>query len=152
MKKICVIVMSLVMMLIMTTSAFAVISPSGETNFTVKHYVVSMITGDTSYQWYKVVPEGDTLKLTVDEKYIGKFVKWDIKGEYDIVSGELTDEEIVIRPTTDVEVYLYVNAEVEGPSNGSPESPDTSSNAFGVIAVMVLALGTAVVAKRELSK
>ena len=152
MKKICVLLMALVMMFALTTSAFAVISPSGDKNYTVKHYVVSMITNETSYQWYKVIPEGDAIRLVVDDKYINQFVKWDIEGEYELISGTFTDKEIVIRPGSDLDVYLYVNAETEGPSNDSPESPDTATPIAGLIAVMAVAGCAAVVAKKQISK
>ena len=154
MKKICVLLLALVMMFALTTSAFAVISPSGEIKYNVKHYVVSMITGETSYQWYKVVPDGDTLIITLDEKYVEFFQKWDIKGDYELIKGTLdgSTTEIVIRPNSDVDVYSYINAETEGPSNDSPTSPDTATPVAGLVALMAISAGAAVVAKKQISK
>ena len=137
------------------------IDPSLEGGFVIKNYVVSDIDGTNVYQWYEIVPEGDVIRLIVDDKYTNSFIKWQIDGEYEIVSGSLTSKELVIRPLGNIDAYAYVNEKSEdtdkpvtpGKKDDSPKSPDTSAAPVaGIVAVIALAGCTALVAKKRISK
>lgn len=160
MKKISAIVLVLAMMFALATTAFAVSSPVGGKEYDIKTYVVSDVDGTSSFQWYKIIPEGDNIRLIVDDKYINSFIKWVIEGEYEIVEGSLTDKEIVIRPKGDVSAYAHVSEKIEADTDKTPgktddgkKSPDTSAAPIASAALVTLIAGaTAIVAKKKISK
>ncbi|MBR4880756.1 MAG: hypothetical protein IKU19_02415 [Clostridia bacterium] len=81
------------------------------------------------------VDNGDgTITLTVDPSKGNDFVKWEISGEYEIVSGSLTDKVIIIRPITSVKA----EAVVKGEATTKPVvKPGTSSPSTGVAPAMI---------------
>ena len=74
-----------------------------------------------------------TVTLTITPSNGNEFIKWVITGEYEIVSGKLTDKTITIRPTTDVKVQAQVKAKSTTPT----VKPGTSSPSTGVAPVMM---------------
>lgn len=87
----------------------------------------------------KVVNEDGTVVLTAtpDENY--KFVKWDISGEYEIVSGTLTASPLTVKPTSDITVKVHFDGEdVAKPTD--PSSPETGVNtvSFDIFAILML--------------
>ena len=97
-----------------------------------------------------------TLKVTVADS--AKFAKWNITGEYEIVSGSLTDTEITIKPLSDVTAdATFAEAGTttadSGKDNDSDKSPETGNAPVAATAVVLFtALGAAYVAKKQLSK
>lgn len=161
MKKISAIVLVLAMMFALATTAFAISSPTGEKDYDIKTYVVDDVEGTAAFQWYKIIPEGDNIRLIVDDKYINSFIKWIIEGEYEIVEGSLTDTEIVIRPKSDINAFAHVtNASIvtdtdkqPGKTDDGKKSPDTSATPVASVVFVTLLAGAAVVvAKKEISK
>ena len=152
MKKIIVLALSLIMVFSFATTSLAVISPSGEDEFTIRIYYVSDIDGTSAYQYYRAIPEGDGYRLLIDDEYLNYFVKWIIDGEYEIVEGSLTDPEIVIRPKSDITAYAHVNSTIPPAKDKGDKSPDTSASPVaGLVAVMAVAGLVAVVAKKKIS-
>lgn len=64
-----------------------------------------------------------------------KFVKWTITGEYTIISGSLTSEEVVIKATTDVHGAAYWNGDGKG-----NQSPQTGYEVAGFVCVALVSL------------
>lgn len=93
----------------------------------------------------EVIPEGGgnitekdngdgTITLTIEPNKGNDFVKWVITGEYELVSGKLTDKTITIRPITDVKAQ----AQLKTQSTVKPTpSPNTQSPSTGVAPVMM---------------
>ena len=158
MKKIFAVLLTLIMMFALSVTAFGVVSPVGEKEYEVKTYVVDDVDGTTSFQWYKIIPEGDNIRLIVDDKYINSFIKWIIEGDYEIVSGTLTDTEILIHPKSDIDAYVHItysahDTDKPGKPDDSKKSPDTSAAPIAsAVAVMALAGMTALIAKKKISK
>ena len=130
-------------------SAFAEISPVGDKK--VKVEITNNIDEDDKTISYEV--KGDKLEISVNEDYIEegyKFVKWVIKGKYEIISGSLTSKTLVIKPLGDVFLTQIFDIEAlededepdkedskkpEGEKNESDTSPETSDNSMlGLIA------------------
>ena len=89
---------------------------------------------------------------------------WYIEGEYEIVSGDLTSKELVIRPLSDIKVEEMYN--VEGSKgyfepdddkkpvkpNEDPESPKTSDNTLPLALVLsVSGLAVMLYSKKRLA-
>ncbi len=153
MKKILAVLTALVFVFSMATMASAAGSPSGD-----KTYKVTVTTNkkDSAKPSYKSVKNGDTLELTADEdtdEYA--FVRWEITGDYEIVSGDLESGDLVIKPLGDVTVKaVYADnkedgsdADDPGEKNDSPKSPKTGDVWFlylgGIFAASVVVAGTA---------
>lgn len=147
MKKIVVLLMVAVMLFAVAAPVFAVESPDKPgTEFSV---TIDVITdgGNAS----KVVNEDGTVVLTAtpDENY--KFVKWDISGEYEIVSGTLTGSPITIKPVSDVTVKVSFDGKqaVKPTDATSPETgvQTVSSDIFAIL-MLVSVAGAAYAIKR----
>lgn len=157
MKKILAVLTALVFVFSMATMASAAGSPSGD-----KTYKVTITTNkkDSAKPSYKSVKNGDTVELTADEdtdEYA--FARWEITGDYEIISGDLESADLVIKPLGDVTVKaVYVdnkedqkedgpNADDPGKKNDSPKSPKTGDVWFlylgGIFAASVVVAGTA---------
>ncbi|MBQ4602722.1 MAG: hypothetical protein IJB24_07670 [Clostridia bacterium] len=68
-----------------------------------------------------------TITITINPSKGYDFVKWEIKGEYDLVSGKLTDKVVTIRPKTDVKAQAVMKTQTvvkptPGPNNQSPST------------------------------
>ena len=75
-----------------------------------------------------------TITLTVDPNSGYEFVNWAITGEYELVSGKLTDKTITIRPKTDVKAQAVMK--VTTTVKPTP-TPGTQSPSTGVAPVMM---------------
>lgn len=128
MKKFLAILFSVVILAtFMAVPAFAEKSPEGE----VFHKVE--IKGGSTVD----VKDGDTvtLKVSDDEK---EFEGWVITGDYEIVSGTLTSEELVIIPKGDLvveETYKDVIAD-DKDENDSDKAPQTGNGALMVTVLL----------------
>lgn len=130
----------------MAVPAFAEGSPSGKPVYKVE--VESFASGSSTSNVHTVV-EGDTVKLTTDENSKHTFTGWVIEGvegvDYEIVSGSLKSETIVIRPLADIKVeesYDVKGSAGEGTTNDSDKAPETGNSA---LALAVLAVAGAFV-------
>lgn len=90
----------------------------------------------------------DTVTLTFS-KTGADFIKWNLTGDYEIVSGSLNSEVLVIRPFTDITAVAQTKASSGGGSDKSETSPKTGYPLYAAIALMALALGTAAVAMKK---
>ncbi len=128
MKKIFAILMVVAMMFAIAVPMSAEISPKPQPE--VETGVVPENGGEITEK-----DNGDgTITLTVNPNKGYDFVKWEITGEYEIVSGKLTDKTITIRPITDVKAQAVLKAQTT--VKPTPK-PDTQSPSTGVAPVMM---------------
>lgn len=125
----------------MAVPAFAAGSPEGEVIHNIK-----LPDGDTV-----AVPDGETIKITVsdDEK---EFEGWVITGEYDIISGTLTSDEIEILPKGDLvveEKYKDAAIEDDKDENESDKAPTTGNGALMVTVLLTAGAFVAMVATKK---
>lgn len=72
---------------------------------------------------FEIVKKGETIDLSTSETLPGYvFVKWEIYGEYEIISGSLNDTDLVIRPLGNIIVKRIFEEVDEKP--GKPEEDD----------------------------
>lgn len=116
----------LVIKLLSDCEGIASFTPKGEPKVTTEEETigggVSIIKNDDGTY---------TVKGVTDNGY--EFIKWIITGDYDIISGSLTDPYLVIRPKGDVHIKGVWN----GASNNNGKSPKTGYN-VAIIAVVAL--------------
>lgn len=162
MKKVISIALVLVMVFALTVSASALVSPGGRGHYgiTVGQSPADGSLGNGSSDKDSVIvteDEDGNVTLTADEKNNGKFQRWEIEGDYDIVEGSLTDKTIVIRPKSDI----HAVAVFKGPdgstnkvpaTNNKPTSPQTGDPLYIVLALAVLALGTGALAVKKIKE
>ncbi len=121
MKKIFAILMVVAMMFAIAVPMSAEISPKPQPD--VETEIVPEGGGEITE-----IDNGDgTITLTVDPSKGNDFVKWEITGEYELVSGSLTDKTITIRPITDVKAQAILKTQTTvkptpGPNNQSPST------------------------------
>lgn len=127
-----------------------------------KDYLNAFVTadpenlGDVSVSPSRIKKNSDgTMTFTATGKNGGVFAKWEIIGDYEIVSGDLNSAVLVIRPYTDI----YATAKFT--KNGEPlpdddskkddsTSPKTGYPLFIVFGLMGLALCAGVVATKKI--
>ncbi|MGN0557068.1 MAG: hypothetical protein ACI4IV_04385 [Acutalibacteraceae bacterium] len=151
MKKVLVSLLVFALIASFSMVAFAAESPTAPVKFKVE--VVSANANNGTVE--KIVNEDGSITAKVAVSSGAKFAGWVITGDYEIASGALTDETIVIIPKSDVtiEASFEDDANQGGDSNNSNTSPETGNAPFGAVAVaLVTALGAAYAAKRKLSK
>lgn len=79
----------------------------------------------------KVINTDGTVTLTASP-ITNEFTKWVITGEYEFVSGTLTDKVITIKPLSDIKAVAEFNgAKIEG-------SPETGTSTVAVLALLAL--------------
>ncbi len=176
MKKVLSIALALVMIFALSAVAFAdeatdateYVSPTPKEYFDI---VVSYEPGDGSLgdavaDTYQIIRNSDgTVTLIATPKGEGKFDKWIIEGEYDVVEGDLTDPTITIRPKSDIKAdAVFVKAtsdatEAVNPKPTTPAKPNNSSTSpktgdplFLIIALAALALGTGIFAVKKIKE
>ena len=166
MKKLVSIVLALVMIFALTSTVAAEVSPVGKDHYTI---IVgydpadgSLGTADSDKKTVKVDATGKDgeVTLTAEQRADGEFVEWVIDGEYEIVSGSLTDPVLVIRPLSDIEAiakFTHPGSTPDTPSK--PAKPDTSESSpktgdplWFVLGMAVLALGAGVVAVKKIKE
>lgn len=164
MKKLVSVVLALVMIFALTATVAAEISPTPKEHYNI---VVeydpsdgSLGTADSDKKTVEVdaVGEDGEVKLTAVEKGNGEFVKWTIEGDYEIISGSLTDPVLVIKPKSDIHAIAYFTQPGSTPDSPSkPSNPDegTSSPKTGdplwiVLGLSILALGLGAVAVKKI--
>lgn len=159
MKKLFAIVLALVLMLTVSVTAFAAVSPEGKVV-----YKVTTINGIDSTPVVKEVEEGTSVEVTVDTTK-GTFDDWKIykkdgtvakEGvDYTIV-GKLTDTKITVTPKGDLIICGNYNGKITDPLTGKESTSDSPQTGdFSVLYLSIIALAAlsfAGVAKKQLSK
>jgi len=148
MKKLLAIVFSVVILAaFMAVPALAEGSPVGEVVHKVE--VTSNSTGEDVTTTYEV-KDGETITLTKTEGSDYEFKGWVITGEYEIVSGDVNSDEIVIKPLSDIKVLESYDVETE-PSdpNDSDKAPQTGNSALVVTVLLTAGAFVAMVATKK---
>ncbi|MBR6513988.1 MAG: hypothetical protein IKT46_04045 [Clostridia bacterium] len=129
MKKIFAILMVVVMLFAIAIPVSAEISPKPQPDVDIS--VVPEKGGEITEK-----DNGDgTITITVKPNSGYDFVKWELTGEYEIVSGKLTDKTITIKPITDVKAQAVMKTQTTvKPTPG----PGTSSPSTGVAPAMMV--------------
>ncbi len=97
-----------------------------------------------------------SVTLTAISKNGGVFQNWTLIGDYEIVSGDLNSEELVIIPYTDVDAVAHFTKPGETPTEPTtPEkdggtSPKTGYPLFFIFGAMGLAIITGAVATKKI--
>ena len=142
MKKLLAILFSVVILAtFMAVPAFADQSPEGE----VIHKVE--ISGGETVE----VKDGDTITLEKSDSEL-EFEGWEITGKYEIVSGSLTSDKIVIRPLGDITVeenYKDVVDDDDKNENESDKAPTTGNGALMVTVLLTAGAFVAMVATKK---
>jgi hypothetical protein len=149
MKKLLAFICTLAIVAAGAVTAFAADSPSGEVKYKVNFATYASGSKKVSTNY---TVEGDTIKFTASESQY-TFEKWEISGDYEIVSGSLTSKTLVIRPKADVsvvELFKEVSTSGGSSSNTSDKSP-TTGDAFSVFAALIalISAGAFVVVKKN---
>ena len=147
MKKIVSIVVALVLVSVLSVSAFAAKSVVAD--------IITDFNGGTSTTTQD--NSKNEFTFTADEKDGYNFVGWEIEGNYEIISGSLDSETITIRFEDDVdleEAAKLATPEFKKVSDGGNKKPDGSpdtGDSMAVAALAVLALGGLVVSKKRMA-
>ena len=140
MKKIIAISLVVIMMLSLSVSALAV-DLNGSPDKPGTEHKVETYSTDGGTATHTVNPDG-TVTITATTEDGHTFTKWIIEGDYEIVSGSLTDKVIVIIPKSDIIATAYFDGAVKPPVKpwDKEESPETGNYVAIVAAVAVVAL------------
>lgn len=152
MKKTISIILAAIIFAFMTVPAVSardyVISPTASKEYKI---IVHNTDGGSGSYTTEIDEDGKHATVTAHPKKGYEFVKWKTKGKYDLLDGDLTDEELEILLKSDVEftpVFRKIGTKSSSstPSkpvsrNASPISPKTSdSTPFFIIGFIALAL------------
>lgn len=149
MKKILAAILALTLVFAMAVSVGAKVSPTPKEFFDVT--VRTEGSGDADADPYKVEKNEDgSSTLTATEKN-GKFQRWEIEGEYEILEGSLTSKVIRIRPLSDIVATAIFTEGSKGDSNPNTDStsPKTGDMLFYALGMLTVALGVGVFAFRK---
>lgn len=148
MKKIVAISLVVLMVLAFAVSAFAVEGSSPEQPGTDQKITILVTKGGSAT--YKRNNDG-SVTYTAEPAEGHEFTKWDIKGEYEIISGDINSPVITIKPIGDIQALACFDGETEPVVNPweEKESPKTGNMVAPALIVAVVALvGTAYAAKK----
>lgn len=158
MKKVLAVILTVVLVMSLSVTAFAADSATG-----VSYYGVYTINGNGAATKSENVPVGESITMTADEGK-GDFDKWIIykadgsiavEGVDYTIEGALTDKSVKITPKANIIItgnYNGVKTEFVV-NNGEPESPKTGDTTVATLAVvMLVTLAGACVAKKQLAK
>ncbi len=158
MKKIFAVLIAALIVVFAAVPAFASPSPTKSSGkYKVTMHNQNGGSGSYTEQWDK---DGEHVTLKAHPNNGFTFTKWVIDGDYEIVKGKLTDDEIVLKLKSDIDVTPQFKKEggsgsaVSPSQNTSPESPKTGDSTplvITLISLSVLALG-AVGVKLAVSK
>lgn len=149
----------LVISAVSCVSAFAANgnSPQGEKT----HEITISSNRDDFEQKFSYVKSGDTYTITAQKDTDDyKFSRWEIIGDYELVSGSLTSRKIVVRALGDIEIKqifkdLTANnekPEKPGKPNKSDKSPKTGSNVAICLGMLCAAAAAASVIANKKAK
>lgn len=122
-KLISILIATILVFSVASTFVSAEVSPEGN-----KTYKVTIDYGvEDKKPSFSYVTEGDTIALTSNTKSEEgkfKFVRWTIVGEYEIISGSLTSENLVIRPLGDISIVQVLEEYYEEDNLPDDEKED----------------------------
>lgn len=148
MKKFLAILFSIVILAtFMAVPAFAESSPVGKVVHKIE--VISNATGEDVTTTYEV-EDGDTITFTKTDGSDYEFKGWVITGDYEIVSGDLNSDELVVKPLSDLKVVESYDVETE-PSdpNDSDKAPQTGNGALMVTVLLTAGAFVAMLATKK---
>lgn len=156
MRKFLSILMTVLLLGSLSICAFAAPSPTDAPIFNIVYY--SYEDGTQQQIAIDPVENGETVQITANTSGDRAFTGFAIQGQYELVSGTLTDATIVIRPLSDL--VITANYENTTPStntpvdNGStsPQTGDSMLILFVALAVVFGAAGCVVATKRLRAK
>lgn len=174
MKKLIAVTLALVMIFALTVTVAAKDSPVGRDYYSItvaynpSDGSIGTASGDKSSVQVSAPDEDGYVTLTAIAKGDGAFDQWIIEGDYELISGSLTDPVIVIKPKSDINATAkFKNAgstpdeksssksDSEKPSSGgndSQSSPKTGDPLWIVLGLAVLALGTGALAVKKIKE
>ena len=133
MKKIFAILMVVAMMFAVAVPMSAEISPEPELVYDVEVGIVPENGGEVTE-----TDNGDgTVTLTVNPSDGSRFIKWEIEGDYDIISGDEYSTTLVIRPKSDVVAKANVDGTAVEPTPTPKPDDDEKSPSTGVAPVLM---------------
>ncbi len=146
MKKFTAIALCVLMVAVMAVPALALLSPENPgADFTV---TIGTVSGNGNI---KRTDNGDgtfTIEAVANEGH--GFQKWDIVGDYDVISGSINSSKLTIKPLNgDVTVNVVFSGDSGAKPDGSKTSPETGVPTVMVAFAAVVALGVAVVAGKR---
>lgn len=165
MKKLIALLTALILLLSLGTVAYGAGSPEGKK----EHKIEYTHNIDGLEENYVIIEDGEQITLIRNDYPGFSFLKWEITGEYDIISGDLDSDELVIRPLGDLVIKsLYEEVEDEkenlggedkkeeeeqkGETNDSDTSPQTGNNPLPLFAGIFLLSAAAAVTFKKLAK
>lgn len=144
MKRIISLLLAFILLFSFSTVAFAEKSPAGD-----EYYEVTIIYPNGDHESFEVIP-GDTVELELANGEDKDFIKWEIKGEYEIISGSLTGDKIVIRPLGDLTIKkIFKDSRPQGDSNDSEESPQTGDIFIPLFGILAASSVAAVISRKK---
>lgn len=165
MKKMISVALAIVMIFALAATFAAKDSPVGKDYYSIDvgyspaDGSLGTASGDKSSVKISAPDEDGNVTLTAVSKDKGVFSKWNIKGDYEIVSGKLTDSVIVIKPKSDVEAIAEFTAPGSSPDqkptekpNDSKTSPKTGDPMWIILGLAVLALGAGAIAVKKIKE
>ena len=163
MKRMISVVLALVMIFALAATVAAKSSPVGKDFYDIgvsykpADGSLGTASGDKDKVKISDPDEDGNVTLTAVKKGDGSFEKWIIDGDYDIVSGSLTDSVIVIKPKSDIKaVAQFAGATpdqkpTEKP-NDSQTSPKTGDPMLIILGLAILALGAGACAVKKIKE
>lgn len=162
MKKLITIALAVVMLFTMVVSVAAEDSPQPKEvySISVSYSPADGSLGEAGSDKNQVIIDSSgedglvTLTAVVKE---GKFEKWDIQGEYEIVEGSLTSPKLVIKPLSDIKAVAIFSGSgssstPSSESTPSGTSPKTGDPLYLIIGFAVLALAAGAFAIKKIKE
>lgn len=159
MKKLLALLICVLMISMLSVTAFAEVSPTADVRTKVEINVPHPFAGNV-----EKTQDGENVSFKVEAKEGYKFGSWTISGvegvDYEIVSGDLNSADLVIKPINDVKVtanFLTLAGEVpteptQGDKNDSDKSPQTGDNVEIFVLVAFAAVALMIASKKQLIK
>ena len=157
MKKFIAIVMAL--MLVASVAVFtasAAVSPTKVDYYSMTAEAIG--DGEASVSPAKIEIGSDgTATFTATEKG-GKFIRWEFQCEYDVVSGNVTndtstDKVVVLKPKSDIHGIAYFEGATKPASaDTGTTAPKTGDMTLVIAGIMLLALGASVFAFKKIKE
>lgn len=150
MKKFLAILMATMLLFVLALPVAAEISPSPEPEFDVDSDVQEG-EGET----FETPNEDGSVTITAEPDEDHKFIRWEIEGEYILVSGTLTNSDITIVPLSDIKAHAYFDGDkVIHIPDDDEKSPETGvAEPVMIIAAMLVTLtGAAYSFKKSFTK
>ena len=150
MKKLFTLLMVVMMIVAIAVPAAAEISPKPE-----PEYNVDVDVSEGEGEANKTPNDDGTVTLEAKPSDGSNFIKWELEGEYEIISGSLTSPVLVIKPLTDVKANAFfekdgsvvtkpadtTTAPVQKPTPGDKSPQTGTAPIFFAVAMLVAFVG-----------